>query len=115
MSAWPGTGGLEPLPEVRAPPIWPLAMKAGMAGEGVAMVQNSSIDVLVAELRASCQQTAMLPDSRLLAILGRNWLRIGTAGSSLTLIGGVLQVRPSSSEKRTMMSVSLFSSVGSSV
>src|SRR6185436_12923438 len=114
MFASPAAGGLEPLPLVRASPTWPLARKVGKL-TGVARVQNSCMVLLPGELRASCQQTPMLPDSGLLAIRGRNWLRIGDAGSSLTRIGAALQVAPSSSEKRTMMSVSLFSLTVSSV
>src|SRR6185436_17845261 len=106
MLSSPPAGGLEPLPLVSASPTWPLGMKAGYM-DGVEMVQNSSMVLLPGELRASCQQTPMLPDSGLLAIRGRNWLRIGTAGSSLKRVGA-LQVAPSLSEWRTMMSVSLF-------
>src|SRR6185436_13857470 len=92
-----------------------LVMKAGDAPVGVAMVQNSCMAVLVAEFRASCQQTAMLPDRRLVAIFGKNWLRIGIAGSSLTRIGPPGQVAPLLSDQRSMMSVSLLSSTTSSV
>src|SRR4051794_10368080 len=107
MSNWPATGGLDPLPTDAASPIGPVARKAGEAPVGVAIEQNSCMVLLVAEFRASCQQTAMLPDRRLLAILGRNWLRF--VASSLTRIGGLLQFAPLSSEKRTRTSVSLLS------
>src|SRR5580704_15952771 len=109
----PPVGGLDPFPSDVPALTCALARKAGDAPVGVAMVQNSCIVVLVAELRASCQQTAISPERRLLAILGRNWLRV--VASSLTRIGGLLQCAPSSSEKRTRMFVSLlpigFSSV----
>src|SRR5712691_2025892 len=94
--------------------ICALGMKTGDPPVGVAMLQNSCMAVLVAEFRASCQQTAMLPDRGLVAILGKNWLRMGIAGSSLTRIAA-LQVAPLSSEKRSMMSVSLLSLTTSSV
>ena len=54
---------------------------------GVAMLQNSCIVALVPELRASCEQTAMLPERRLLAILGKNWLR--PDASSFTWMGAL--------------------------
>jgi len=75
-----------------------LAMKVGDEPVGVAMVQNSCMVVFVAELRASCQQTAMLPERRLLAILGKNLLV--AVASSFTWVG-LLQVPPSLSENRT--------------
>src|SRR5258708_27076364 len=111
MSSWPAAGGEEPVPVEAASPTCALAKKAGNAAVGVAMVQSSCIVVLVAEFWASCKQTAMLPERGLLAILGKNWLR--PEASSLTRIGGLLQIRPLSSEKRSMMSVS--GKTGSSV
>src|SRR5262245_23876724 len=88
-------------------------MKVGDGPVGVAIVQNTCMAVLVAELRASCQQIPTLPERGLTAILGKNWLRPGE--SSLTRMGGLLQVAPLSSEKRNMMSVSLLSLTTSSV
>src|SRR4051794_34843736 len=85
-----------------------LARKEGLAPPDEPNVQNSRAAVLVAEARASCQQTTMSPDAAFTAILGRNWLRIGAAGSSFTRCGA-LHVPPLSSEKRSAMSVSLFS------
>src|ERR1700693_3345277 len=113
MSAWPATGGLEAGPVDQPALMSALGKKAGEAPVGVAIVQNSCIAVLVAELRASCQQTAMLPERGFDAIRGRKWPRV--FASSFTRIGGLLQVPPLSSEKRTMMSVSLFSLTVSSV
>src|SRR5260370_36555950 len=113
MSAWPATGGLDPFPSEVPPLTCALAMKAGGAPVGVAMVQNSCIVLLPGELRASCQQTAMLPERRLTAILGKNWLRPGA--SSLTRMGGLLQIAPSVSEKRSMMSVSALPGATASV
>ena len=55
--------------------------------------------------RASCQETAMYPVVGSTAMRGRNWLLVRT---SLTRTG-VLQCRPSSSENRRKMSVSLVS------
>src|SRR4051794_5365626 len=95
-------------------PICTFGGKVGDAPVGVANAQNSCMAVLVAEFRLSCQQTAMSLESVLTAILGKNWLRIGVTGSSLTRIG-TLQVPPLSSEKRSIMSVSLFSLTVSSV
>ena len=80
-----------------------LAMVYGLQSLGVAILQNSSMAVLVEEFRASCQQTATLPERGLLAIRGRNWLL--PEASSFTRIRP-LQVAPLLSEKRTKMSVS---------
>src|SRR5579885_621299 len=111
MSSWPETGGFEPLPSESAAPICAFGMNTGDGPLGVAIVQNSSIATLAGEFRASCQQTAMFPERRLLAMRGRNWLFPGA--SSFTRIGGLLHVAPSLSEKRTKMSVS--AAVGPSV
>src|ERR1700686_3807738 len=113
MSAWPATGGFEPFPSEVPSLICALAMNVGVAPVGVAMLQNSCMVVLVAEFRASCQQTAILPDKRLLAIRGRNWLR--DVAWSFTRIGGLLQVAPSLSENRTIILVSPLPTAVSSV
>src|SRR4051794_2654807 len=102
MSNRPGLGGEPPVPVERAAPIWTLVKNVGDAPDGVASEQNSSIVLLAGEFRQSCQQTAMLPERRLDAIRGRNMLRIGAGGLSLTWIGPPGQVAPLSSEKRTM-------------
>src|SRR5215211_7790040 len=63
-------------------------------------------------LRASWNDTPTLPLDWSTASFGRNWLF--APASSLTWVAA-LQLAPSSSEKRNVMSVSLFSSVASSV
>src|SRR5579859_3784697 len=113
MSNWPAAGGLEPFPSEVPPLICALAMNVGEAPVGVATVQNSCMVLLPAELRASCQQTAIFPDRRLLAILGKNWLFV--VASSLTRMGGLLHVAPSLSEKRNIMFVSALPTAGASV
>src|ERR1700693_1431229 len=100
MSAWPATGGLEPVPVDEPSLMSALGKKAGEAPVGVAIVQNSCIAVLVAELRASCQQTAMLPERGFDAIRGRNWLRVGAGW--FTRIGGWLPGPPLSVRKRPL-------------
>src|ERR1700730_18150087 len=89
--------------------ICALVMKAGVALDGVAMVQNSCMAVLVAEFLQSCQQTATLPERGSLAIRGKNWLRPEV--SSLTWMG-LLHLTPLS-EKRSIIFVS--GNLGSSV
>src|ERR1700693_265042 len=99
MSAWPATGGLEAGPVDQPALMSALGKKAGEAPVGVAIVQNSCIAVLVAELRASCQQTAMLPERGFDAIRGRNWLRVGAGW--FTRIGGVVPGPPFVFRERT--------------
>src|SRR5262245_54109789 len=102
MSAVPGVGGDPPVP-VEVPSLALALVPPAAAGmnvgkpAGVAMAQNTCMVLLPAEFRASCQQTAMLPERMLLAMRGRNWLRTGSAGSSLTRVAA-LQVPPLSSE-----------------
>src|SRR6478752_4382398 len=99
MSLEPGLGGVEPFPSEVPPLTCTLARKVGVAPVGVAIVQNSCMVLLVAELRASCQHTATFPERRLLATLGKNWLLV--VASSLTLIGA-LHAAPLLSEVRTI-------------
>src|SRR5262249_9626037 len=73
--------------------------------------QKISTEVLVLELRLSCQQTATAPVESSTDIRCRNWLRVVL--SSLTR-ARPLQVAPLSSEKRTKMFRSLLSSGSSS-
>ena len=103
-------GGIDTPPILGSRSTYLPAKLGGFQGRpvGVAIEQNVCTALLFGSFRASSQQTLMLPERGLVAILGKNWLWIGIpvpTASSLTRIGA-LQFDPLSSEKRSIISVS---------